>query len=159
MGVSRETVFRALFALTDGVTWNPDPDSATVQGFKTRERRLRLFSDVNAKDQPYVCQTEHGEQSAQTTRLPYKRIWEANWVVYHRAADNPGVEPVVLTNQIIDALEAAIAPKPSDPGFLDQRNTLSGLVHHCYIEGTVFKDPGDIDKQALIIVPIKLLVP
>ena len=37
--------------------------------------------------------------------------------------------------------------------------TLGGLVHHCFIDGKVFKDPGDLDGQALIIVPITVLAP
>ena len=50
-------------------------------------------------------------------------------------------------------------PPPSDPGFNDQRLTLGGLVHHCWISGKVFKEQGDLDGQALLVVPIAILVP
>lgn len=159
MAVTREQVFSALFALTQGITWEATPGSGVPVGFKKTSRQITLFSDVPAAQQPWIGQAEHSEDSQQTTGMPYKRVWDAQWMVYHRASDTPGVIPSVFTNQIIDAIEIALRPKPRDPGFLDKRNTLSGLVYHCFIQGRVFKDPGDIDKQGLIVVPIKLLVP
>lgn len=160
MTVTREQVFGALFALTQSVNWNIGTEVDPIfETFKTRTRRIVLFSDVPDKEQPWIGQAEHGETSAKNTTLPYRRIWKAQWMVYHQAGKQPKALPTVRNNLILDALEQAIAPKPSDPGFLDARNTLSGLVHHCFIEGEVFKDPGDIDNQALIIVPITILVP
>ena len=55
---------------------------------------------------------------------------------------------------ILDAVQALF---PADDP--DRVQTLGGLVHHCFISGKLFKDPGDLDGQALIIVPIKILVP
>lgn len=164
MAVSREAVFSALFALTEGVQWEPYPGVTPVIGLKTRERTVRLFSDVGTPSQPYLAQAEHSEDSQQVSNMPYKRVWDAQWIMYHRAADNQSLDnktrtPSMFTNQMIDAFEAALAPKPRDPGFLDKRNTLSGLVYHCFIQGRIFKDPGDIDKQGMIVIPIKLLVP
>lgn len=160
MTASRETIFKALFGLTDGVEWNIGTDLAPAMvGFKTRTRRIKLFSDVPAAQQPWLGQAEHGETIEQKSGLPYKQVWQAQWMIYHKAGENPNSEPTVWNNLIIDALQAAIEPSASDPGFFDKRNTLSGLVYHCFISGEIFKDPGDIDNQALIIIPIKLLVP
>lgn len=157
---TREQVFTRLFGLLEGVTFDVNPGGTpNIKTFATKTRRIVLFSDVNAKDQPWIGQAEHNENSQQVSGLPYKRTWAASWMVYHRASDQPGQIGAVWNNQIIDALEAALAPKPQDEGFFEERNTLSGLVYHCFIDGEVFKDPGDIDKQALIVVPIKLLVP
>lgn len=160
MSVPREEIFEALFALTLGVQWNVGTDVAPVmEGFKTRTRRIKLFSDVTDKEQPWLGQAEHGETIAKGTRTPYRRTLSANWMVYHVAGKQPNSVPSIRNNLILDALEAAIAPRVVDPGYFDQRNTLSGLVHHCYIEGEVFKDPGDIDNQGMLVVPIKVLVP
>lgn len=159
---SREAVFKALFALTAGVQWNINPvegDPPEYETFAKRQRRIRLFSDVPSEEQPWLGQAEHAETSQQVTGMPYKRIWAAQWMVYHQAGLQPNAEPTIRNNLIIDALEAALAPKPQDQGFFDERNTLMGLVYHCFIDGEVFKDPGDIDNQAMIVVPIKLLVP
>lgn len=160
MRPTREQVFGALFALLDGVQWDVGTEGQPdIRTFKTKTRRIKLFSDVTDKEQPWIGQAEHGETFTKNTTLPYRRVFKAQWMVYHQDGKQPKSEPTVLNNLIIDALESATAPKPSDPGFLDDRNTLSGLVHHCYIDGEVFKDPGDIDNQALIVVPITLLVP
>lgn len=157
---SREAVYGALFGLLEGITFDVNPSGPpNILHFKERTRKIVLFSDVPAKEQPWIGQAEHNENSTQVTNLPYKRTWAASWMVYHQASAIPKQIGTIWNNQIIDALEAALAPKPTDPGFLENRNTLSGLVHHCFIEGEIFKDPGDIDKQALIVVPIKLLVP
>lgn len=152
---SREDVFSRLFERVPLVTWG-DPEKP--DRFRTMSRRVKLFSDVDAKHQPACFQAEHNELSAQKSNLPYKRVWEAQWIIYH-AVGNPKAIPAIENSLILDAVEAALAPLPSDPGFLDQRNTLNGLVYHCFIDGTIFKDPGDIDNQGMIVVPIKLLVP
>lgn len=160
MTVTREQVFQALFRLTNGVTFDVGTQSVPdVKSFVTRTRRIKLFSDVASSEQPWIGQAEHDEQSAQRSGLPYKRVWNAQWMVYHQAGLEPGYEPTIWNNLIIDALELALAPKITDPGFLDGRNTLSGLVYHCFIDGRIFKDPGDIDNQALIIIPISILIP
>ncbi len=158
--VSREEVFKALFALSSGLTWNIGTvDDPVLQGFSTRTRRIKLFSDVGKGSQPWLGQAEHNESSRQTSGKPYSRTWTAQWMVYHRAGDNPGFEPTIWNNLILDAVELAVAPQVADPGFFENRNTLFGKVYHCYIDGEVFKDPGDIDNQALLIVPFTILVP
>ena len=157
--IDRERIFRALFALTDGVQWNVGTDlSPVMERFKTRTRRIALFSDVPDKEQPWLGQAEHAESISKGTRTPYRRVLSVSWMVYHVAAKQPGATPTSRNNLIIDALEKALSPPVTDPGYLDQRNTLSGMVHHCYMEGEVFKDPGDIDNQGMLVVPIKILV-
>ena len=159
--MSREAIFKALFALTEGVEWNVGTEDAPVmQGFgASRTRRIALFTDVPVPAQPWLGQAEHRETFGQVTNRPYRNVYGASWIVYHSAGKNKKFEPTIVNNLILDALEKAIAPKPVDPGFLDRRNTLSGLVHHCYLDGEVLKDPGDIDDQAMLVIPIRILVP
>lgn len=158
--MDREAIFQALFAQTEGVQWNIGTQLAPVmEGFKKRTRRIALFSDVPDKEQPWLGQSEHGESISQVSRMPYKAVLQAQWVVYHVAAKQPNSIPTSRNNQILDALQAAIAPAKTDPGYPDERNTLGGLVYHCYIDGEVFKDPGDIDNQGMLVVPIRILVP
>lgn len=159
--MDREAIFRALFALTTEITWPKDyddPDGPQRQ-LVTRTRRVKLFSDVPMEQQAWLGQAEHNEVAAQVTNQPYKWTLNAQWIIYHPDAAVPEALPTVTNNLILSAVERAMAPKPYDPGFLDERNTLSGLVHHCFIEGEVFKDPGDIDGQAMLVVPITVLVP
>lgn len=159
--MDREAIFRALFKLAEEVEWPAKYEAGTagMRKFKTVSRRVKLFSDVPAEQQPYLGQSEHDEVAAQTTNQPYRWTLAAQWIIYHPDAALTEAIPTITNNLILDAVEKALAPKTYDPGFLDERNTLSGLVHHCFISGEVFKDPGDIDNQAMLVVPIMILVP
>lgn len=154
MALDREAIFAALFALTQNVTFGPSSSPIV-----TRSRVIELPSEVSASQQPWLGQAEHTELVGQATGLPYRHVLHADWIAYHRAGDAPGAIPTQTNNWILQALEKALEPTVYDPGFVERRNTLQGLVHHCFIEGTVIRDPGDMDKQGLLIVPIKLLVP
>lgn len=127
--------------------------------FLTTTRRIVLFAEVPTEMQPWCGQAEHGTTEEQVTGLPYKTVLEATWIIYQDAARGPGVEGAILNNLILGGVRRALAPRPSDVGYPDRRNTLGNLVHHCFIQGRIFKDPGDIDGQGMLTVPIKLLVP
>ena len=144
---SRETIFQALFDLAASVTWG-----SPRAGFAHSARRVKHWDDLPA--QPALCQAEQGEDVVEVTGRPSITTLSATWLIYHDAGKDPAATPASLSNQILDAVQALF---PSgDP---DQVQTLGGLVHHCFISGRVFKDPGDLDGQALIIVPIKILIP
>lgn len=155
--MNREAIFTTLWALNEACTFNMNSgDGAPVMsGWKLRERKLKLFSDVSSAQKPYIAQVEHNEEAVKVRNLPYRWTLGAQWFIYQ---DNAKI-PAIINNRILDAIQACLAPKPIDPGFFDNRNTLSGLVYDCYIEGEIFKDPGDIDNQGMMVVPIKLLVP
>jgi len=144
---AREDVFNALFALTAGLAWG-----SPAQTLAYSARRVKLWDDLPA--QPALCQAEQDEDVTEVTGLPSKTTYSANWLIYHNVGKDPAATPATETNLILDAVQALF---PSgDP---DQVQTLGGLVHHCFISGKVFKDSGDLDGQALIIVPIKILAP
>ena len=145
--ISREAIFEALFGLTDGLAWGAPPRS-----FLHRARRVKLWSDLPG--QPALCQAEHDETITEVTGLPPKRVFGASWLIYHDAGKDPDAAPANETNQILDAIEALFPT--GDP---DHVQTLGGLVHHAFISGRVFKDSGDLDGQALIVVPIQMVGP
>lgn len=147
MNVSRERVFNALFELANGVTWGAPP-----RGFQYFARRVKLWADL-AGQFPALCQAEHDETVDQVSRLPSKTTLQASWIIYHDAGKDTGAVPATESNLILDAVQALF---PGDP---ENGQTLGGLVHHCWISGRVFKDNGDLDGVALLIVPIKILVP
>ena len=68
-----------------------------------------------------------------------------------RRGKTPVLDPAEA-RQLIDAIDAAINPMPGIP------QTLGGLVLHTYIDGTVVFDNGLTDQQAIILVPITMLV-
>lgn len=153
MAVDREAIFTTLIALAKEATWG----TVKPRKFLEISRRVKLFSD--AALQPSLFQAEHAEEVVQINKLPYKWLLKVNWIVYQNTGKSPSAVPAIENSLILSAIEEVLKPKPVDPGFPDERNTLNGLVWHCYMEGQIFKDPGDIDNQGMLVIPIKLLVP
>lgn len=152
--MDEELIFSTLALLMDEVQWG-DPEV----GFVTTSRRVKLWNDVPFELKPVCYQAEWGDSVGQISGMPYKTILEANWIIYQDSAQDPNTPGAILNNLIIEGVYEALAPKPADPGFHDERNTLGGLVYHCFIQGRLFKAPGDIDGQGMMVIPIKLLVP
>lgn len=159
MMVDEETVLYTLAQLIASVRWTRAGDDPDARRFITISRRVKLFSDVPGRSQPACFQAEHGTTEDQVTGMPYRSIIEANWIVYQDVAKDKNGLGAVENNLILRGIREALKPHPSDPGFPNRRNTLGGLVHHCYISGRIFKDPGDIDGQGMMVIPIKVLVP
>jgi hypothetical protein len=135
-----------------------DPTPLTNR-FKTVSRRVRLFGDVPHPEQPACFQAEWGDNETQVTGMPYKTVLGVNWIIYQCINLDKKAIGTIENNVILNGVRRALAPKPTDQGFSDNRNTLGGLVHHCFISGKIFKDPGDVDGEGMMVVPIKLLVP
>ena len=123
------------------------PDHGSRPGRRTARCEHQL-------GEPALCQAEHDETIAQVTGLAPKRVFAASWLIYHVAGKDPDAAPASETNQILDAINALFPT--GDP---DHVQTLNDLVHHAFISGKVFTDSGDLDGQALIIVPIQMLAP
>lgn len=158
MVIDDELIFYTLAQRMAATRWTRTGESVERK-FKTVSRRVKLFSDVAAPQQPACFQAEWGSDEQQVTNLPQKTSLLANWIIYQAVGNDDKALGAVENNLILRGVREALAPQPDDPGFLDRRNTLGGLVYHCYISGRLFKDPGDIDGQGMMVVPIKLLVP
>lgn len=154
--IDEELIFFTLAERMAEVRWPSYRDQQVESRFVTVSRRVVLFADCPA--QPACYQAEHGDVVQQVTGMPYKSTLEAKWIIYQNVANDPKALGVVENNRIIEGVYRALAPKPTDIGY-PKRNTLGGLVHHCFISGNLFKDPGDLDGQGMIIIPIKILVP
>jgi len=152
-----EAIYAALRQRMDLVEWTRADNSTHT--FKTKTRRIVMFDQVPSEQQAWCGQAEYGEQEEQTSGLPYKTVLEAHWLVYQCIAKDPKAEATIENNLIIAGVKKALAAIPSDVGFFEKRNTLGNLVHKCFINGRIFKDPGDIDGQGLILIPIRILVP
>jgi hypothetical protein len=141
MAATREQIMQALFALVSG--------SAS---FVTASRRLKLWTDVSASERPAIFQYERDD--VYTSGKNYLSIVEMNvdLYIYTAPGADSGVTPISLLNPLLDAVDAALAPSP-----VTRRQTLGGLVSHCYIDGKVMKDPGDIDGDGIAVIPVKIL--
>lgn len=159
--IQEELIFRALAARMDLVSWKRLDDNNQPVGpdlvFKTKSRKVKIFSESGT--QPACYQAEYADTVNQVSNMPYREIWEASWIVYQQTAKEPSLVPTTENNLILGGIRKALRPLPTDVGFHDERCTLGQLVYHCFIQGRIFKDPGDIDQQGMLVVPIKLLVP
>jgi hypothetical protein len=155
--IDEELILYTLAQRMTDVRWARPGDPPDSRQFLTVSRRVVLFGEC--PQQPACYQAEHGDTVAQVTGMPYKTILQAKWIIYQNLAQDKNALGVVENNLIIQGCYAALAPRPDDPGFLDRRNTLGGLVYHCFIQGELFKDPGDLDGQGMMVIPIKVLVP
>lgn len=149
---SRETIMLALFSLVTG-----------VHDFVTTGRRLVMWDKVPKDQKPALFQVEHAETYSRQSETLRKRDIRATLFIYTDASDKT-VDGIIELNTILDELDAALDPSGADQ-FSRGRQTLAAqnngvpLVQHCFIDGEVIKDPGDLDGAGLLVVPIRILVP
>lgn len=149
MNVTREAVMAAFAALLQGVVFAQPVGGQTA--FALVSRRLKLWPDVAKSQRPALFIAEHREQQAyQNEALPPKTTLSVDLFVYIDSSD-PNTVPAIALNVVLDAIETALKPANG------ARQTLGGLVSHCRIDGAVLKDPGDLDGDGLLWVPLKIL--
>jgi len=153
MNVARETVIAALLAKLQAVTFAAPVNGQT--SFVSVSRRLKLWGEAPKSQRPALFVTEHREQPVyRSEALPNLTMLSVDLFIYIDASDANTI-PAAALNVMLDAIDAALKPQPAD----NERQTLGGLVSHCRIEGQVLKDPGDLDGDGLLWIPLKLLVP
>jgi hypothetical protein len=143
MAATREQIMQALFALV----------SAPSQ-FITKSRRLQLWDTVSAGEKPAIFMYERDDVYSGADRYtPPKVMMSVDLFIYTRPGTDTGITPISILNPLIDAVDAALRPGPAAGG----RQTLGGLVSHCYIDGKIMKDPGDLDGDGIAVIPVKIL--
>ena len=120
-------------------------------------RRLKLWSDVPPAMRPACFLFEGGVETYQNAAgsVP-KRSLAVKLFVYVDAHDPARIGAAAL-NAVMDALDEALAPTGVDVGL--GRNTLAGTAYRCAIEGRPMKDPGDLDGDGLLVVPVTIVLP
>ncbi len=145
MTTSRDAAIEALVSLVaSAYPWKSAPS-----------RKLKLWSDVPPAARPACFVFEGGLESyAWSQGAVPKRIIEPKLFIYFSAkGDTAGA---ILLNGVMDALDQAFALADGDLGA--GRNTLSGAAYSCRIDGKVLKDPGDLDGDALLVVPVRIVL-
>lgn len=150
--VDRNAIYDALFATGSGTTWGEMGET-----WQYTSQRLDLWTDCPA--QPAFYQVAHDNDFQQVSNMPYRVELMATWVIYQNGAQDRTVQGSRLNNTILDALQAAMVPRPEVGLPYNERNTLGGLVWHAFIGGQSFQDGGDLDGQGVMTIPIRILVP
>jgi hypothetical protein len=126
--------------------------------FTASSRRFVHWDQVNETQMPFLTMLKTGEVRArQSEGLPTLTI-NAHVFVYLSAGMDPEDTPDTAMNALLDAIDTAVAPGAADV-LNGNRQTLGGLVAHCYPLGPVFVDTGDVDGKAVAAIPFQILVP
>ena len=121
----------------------------------TTNNVLTLWGDVPANAQPAAFLVTHRESDEYRNLGLVRRRLELGVWCYSRSDASAGQTDLDI---MLAACEAQFGLAAADH---NSRNslTLGGLVYFCRLEGKVMKDPGDIDKQAMMIVPLVVEIP
>lgn len=144
---TREQISIAFFNLIKGAA-----------DFTATSRRFVHWDQVNETQMPFLTMLKTGEQRGrQSEGLPALTI-NAHVFIYLSAGLDPEDVPDSAMNAVLDAIDAAVAPSGAD-AIAGNRQTLGGLVSHCYPLGPVFIDTGDLDGKAVAAIPFQILLP
>ena len=146
--MSREAIYEAVFALATGLSWT---GAAGPTSFVNPMRRVRTFSEI--REWPTLSQAEHDEAISARTNIPTSNTFNVTWLVYHNVGKDKSVIPASESNAILDAIDG-LFPIDNSEGSLQ---TLGGLVHRVSVSGRIIKEHGDLQGQALLMIPLKIL--
>lgn len=148
----------ALFNRLTAATFTSPINGLSTWGFTSR--RLRLFNAIDDSLKPSLCMVQHRERYTNPGAGTPPRRWldMGAWVNIASGDPDGGIVGDDLLDLATAAIEAVL--QPDNP----QRNelTLGGLVYWCKItrdDSMYIRDPGDIDGQALLVLPIQILIP
>ena len=145
----RESIAAALFLLVDAA-------ARTVLTLRTSSRRLRSFDQVDGAQMPALFQTQLPEiQERATIGQPAKRTLNFEFWIYTSDPQADSVIPAQQLNNVVDAIEAALAPSP-----LTGAQTLGGLVLSARIEGSIeYYENVTSDGKSIAAIPVAVLMP
>jgi hypothetical protein len=145
--VTREQISAAFFNLIKGAA-----------SFTAASRRFVHWDQVNETQMPFLTMLKTSEmRNRQGEGLP-ALIINTHVFIYMSAGMDPEDVPDTAMNALLDAVDAAVAPSGAD-AIGGNKQTLGGLVAHCYPLGPVFIDSGDTDGKAIAAIPFQILVP
>ena len=120
-------------------------------------RRLKMWGNVDPSAQPCAFLVQHNERYEQKGVTPPQRYLDMGFWCYAPSGDADVVGDDLL-DFMTSGIENALAPDDQARNEL----TLGGLVYWCRImrgSGIYIRDPGDIDGQAMLVLPIVILIP
>jgi len=137
----RETIYQALMDLL------VDPE------IKTLSRRLKHWSEVPPGDQPALFITQKLETAKFTTRMPTSWVLSVDLWLYVNTGGDSDKTPMSIVNPILDRIVQKLLPASGV-----EEQTLGGLVERCRIDGAIETDEGVLGDQAIITIPVTMLV-
>jgi hypothetical protein len=156
--VNLKAIKNALLALSVNITF-----TIPINGFTTwaqpPSRRLKLYKDVDPSMQPVCFLVQHRENYVVKRSVGNlsTRYLDMGFWCYAPTGSESTIGDDYL-DSMISGFELALAP--DDPQINEL--TLGQQVHWCRIvkdDNLFIRDPGDIDGQALLVLPVRILLP
>lgn len=145
----------APLTLSELATANAAAASFTT-GFRTVGRRLQMWTQTADQPALFLRNIANEYPKRHGREMPTAAVMECEAWLYSNAGRDPDLAPATGLNNLIDAIKAALDPVPGLPQTLGLAQT---TVQHCWIEGRIDMHPGDLDGQAIAVIPIKILAP
>jgi hypothetical protein len=139
--MNSEEIYAALFNKLSG-----------IQGVATISRILQHWDDVPSSAQPAIFMTCIGQTEERIKGFPAKIKLEAKIYIYTNRGTNSEV-PSIQLNNIIDEIRNSLQPSANS----EYKETLSGKVEICKIDGAILTDEGTLGTQAVAIIPISMI--
>ena len=141
---NREDIYSGLFNVV-----------SAAASFVTKSRRVRLWGDVTADEQPALFMSQKPEEIIQLKGLPPKHILRADFIIYVKTGEEETTVPATILNPLIDAVAATLAP-PIGHDFYPL--VVNGqTISHCWIEGPIETAEGALGSQEVAVIPVKIL--
>ena len=144
MSWTREPVFAALLVKLQTI-------SASV--VKEVTRRQVPLANVAPASFPVIYMRQPSMRALQTPNLPERHVAVVDLLIYADAGDAASTIKSTIYNGILDAIDAALAPSA-----LEDKQTLGGLVAHCWAEGDQPIDENVLGRYCLGAVPVMIEV-
>jgi hypothetical protein len=142
-----EACYDALFALLKTA---PLPNSIV---FRTMQRAAVVPQSIPPASQPALLLMPGPMEAKQNNFALTKWTFTAVAVVYFRGDASPINQiplPSSLVNWVVWGIATVLQAKP-----FGEKQTLGGLVYHCWIEGEIF--PETENQQIVLTIPIRML--
>ncbi len=120
-------------------------------------RRLAMFNLIEQQPACFVVQHREPYENRHVGGVPPLRILSVGLWCFARTGGE-GIEGDELLDSMFEGIETVFDRPDSITGEL----TLGGLCEYCNIDrrdNMLIRDPGDIDGQALLVVPLRIVVP
>jgi hypothetical protein len=136
----REAAAVALFAVL-----------SALPAVRSSSRILQHWNDVAAENQPALFQTQVGHEQTRTAGFPSLVTMSFEIFLYVSTTEGSGDAPATQLNQLLDAIDTALAPSIGQA-----KNTLGGTCESVVISGRINTDEGTLGTQAVAVVPITI---
>jgi hypothetical protein len=154
--VNRQAIKNALFVLGQNAVFANMVNNVTTWNYTSR--RLKTFANIDPSQMPamFLVQHKEGYEAKGVARLTRRYLDMGFWCYADSAAEG------VIGDDYLDSMESALeqALMPDDNG--RQELTLNGLAYWVRItrqDGLFIRDPGDLDGNALLVLPVRILLP